>query len=155
MSSFKSNTNHQFRNKFSEDIFKYKYAHEGCDTWSQLADTLVQDVCGSLRPDEENLMDVEEQQELIKYISDLKFVPGGRYLYYAGRKKRFYNNCFLLGAEEDTRQDWANLSWKAESCLMTGGGIGVDYSIYRASGRILGGSGGEASGPVPNMQMIK
>ena len=154
MSSFKSNTNPQFRNKFSEDIFKYKYAHEGCDTWSQLADTLVKDVCGSLRPDEENLMDVEEQQELIKYISDLKFVPGGRYLYYAGRKKRFYNNCFLLGAEEDTRQDWANLSWKAESCLMTGGGIGVDYSIYRASGRILGGSGGEASGPVPKMQMI-
>ncbi len=154
MSSFKSNTNPQFRNKFSEDIFKYKYAHEGCDTWSQLADTLVQDVCGSLRQDEENLMDVEEQQELIKYISDLKFVPGGRYLYYAGRKKRFYNNCFLLGAEEDTRQDWANLSWKAESCLMTGGGIGVDYSIYRASGRILGGSGGEASGPVPKMQMI-
>ena len=154
MSSFKSNTNPQFRNKFSEDIFKYKYAHEGCDTWSQLADTLVQDVCGSLRQDEENLMDLEEQQELIKYISDLKFVPGGRYLYYAGRKKRFYNNCFLLGAEEDTRQDWANLSWKAESCLMTGGGIGVDYSIYRASGRILGGSGGEASGPVPKMQMI-
>ena len=154
MSSFKSNTNPQFRNKFSEDIFKYKYAHEGCDTWSQLADTLVKDVCGSLRPDEENLMDVEEQQELIKYISDFKFVPGGRYLYYAGRKKRFYNNCFLLGAEEDTRQDWANLSWKAESCLMTGGGIGVDYSIYRASGRILGGSGGEASGPVPKMQMI-
>jgi len=154
VSSFKSNTNPQFRNKFSEDIFKYKYAHEGCDTWSQLADTLVQDVCGSLRPDEENLMDVEEQQELIKYISDFKFVPGGRYLYYAGRKKRFYNNCFLLGAEEDTRQDWANLSWKAESCLMTGGGIGVDYSIYRASGRILGGSGGEASGPVPKMQMI-
>ena len=154
MSSFKSNTNPQFRNKFSEDIFKYKYAHEGCDTWSQLADTLVQDVCGSLRQDEENLMDLEEQQELIKYISDFKFVPGGRYLYYAGRKKRFYNNCFLLGAEEDTRQDWANLSWKAESCLMTGGGIGVDYSIYRASGRILGGSGGEASGPVPKMQMI-
>tara|TARA_R100001163_G_scaffold31395_1_gene24574 strand:- start:13060 stop:14766 length:1707 start_codon:yes stop_codon:yes gene_type:complete len=154
VSSFKSNTNPQFRNKFSEDIFKYKYAHEGCDTWSQLADTLVQDVCGSLRQDEENLMDLEEQQELIKYISDLKFVPGGRYLYYAGRKKRFYNNCFLLGAEEDTRQDWANLSWKAESCLMTGGGIGVDYSIYRASGRILGGSGGEASGPVPKMQMI-
>jgi len=154
VSTFKSNTNPQFRNKFSEDIFKYKYKHEGCDTWSQLADTLVKDVCGTLRPDEENLMDVEEQQELIKYIADFKFVPGGRYLYYAGRKKRFYNNCFLLGAEEDTRQDWANLSWKSESCLMTGGGIGVDYSVYRASGRLLGGSGGEASGPIPKMQMI-
>ena len=37
---------------------------------------------------------------------------------------------------------------------MTGGGIGVDYSIYRESGRSLGGSGGLASGPIPKMQMI-
>tara|TARA_Y100000593_G_scaffold47871_1_gene90535 strand:+ start:1 stop:1356 length:1356 start_codon:yes stop_codon:yes gene_type:complete len=37
---------------------------------------------------------------------------------------------------------------------MTGGGIGIDYSIYRESGRSLGGSGGLASGPIPKMQMI-
>jgi ribonucleoside-diphosphate reductase alpha chain len=37
---------------------------------------------------------------------------------------------------------------------MTGGGIGVDYSVYRESGRVLGGSGGLASGPIPKMQMI-
>jgi len=88
---------------------------------------------------EQNLMSVSEQLQLTEYIKDLKFVPGGRYLYYAGRKNRFYNNCFLLKAEEDTREDWANLSWKTESCLMTGGGIGVDYSVYRESGRTLTG----------------
>ena len=154
MSSFKSNNNPQFRNKFSEDIFKYKYAHDGCETWSDLASTLVKDVCGSLRSGEQNLMTMDEQDALTKYIDELKFIPGGRYLYYAGRKKRFYNNCFLLKAEEDTREDWANLSWKAESCLMTGGGIGVDYSVYRESGKVLGGSGGLASGPIPKMQMI-
>ena len=152
--TFKSNMNPMFRSKFSEDIFNLKYAHTGCDTWEQLSRVLVEDVCGNLRQGEEALMRKEERKELQKYIEDLKFVPGGRYIYYAGRDRRFYNNCFLLSAEEDTREDWANLSWKAESCLMTGGGIGVDYSIYRESGRSLGGSGGLASGPIPKMQMI-
>mgnify|MGYP003627772366 FL=1 len=152
--TFKSNMNPMFRSKFSEDIFNLKYAHTGCDTWEQLSRVLVEDVCGDLRAGEHPLMRKEERQELQKLITELKFVPGGRYIYYAGRDRRFYNNCFLLSAEEDTREDWANLSWKAESCLMTGGGIGVDYSIYRESGRSLGGSGGLASGPIPKMQMI-
>ncbi|MGB1650420.1 MAG: hypothetical protein ACPHEP_05285 [Acidimicrobiales bacterium] len=154
MTTFKSNRNPMFRSKFSEDIFNLKYSHPGCDTWQQLASVLVKDVCGNLRDGEENLMSVSEQHQLTEYIKDLKFVPGGRYLYYAGRKNRFYNNCFLLKAEEDTREDWANLSWKSESCLMTGGGIGVDYSVYRESGRTLTGTGGVASGPIPKMQMI-
>ena len=37
---------------------------------------------------------------------------------------------------------------------MTGGGIGVDYSIYRGSETPLTGSGGKASGPIPKMEMI-
>ena len=154
MSSFKSNRNPTFRSKFSEDIFNLKYSHQGCDTWSQLASTLVKDVCGNLRSGEEDLLSKDEQNQLREYITDLKFVPGGRYLYYAGRSNRYYNNCFLLKAEEDTREDWANLSWKSESCLMTGGGIGVDYSVYRESGRTLSGTGGVASGPIPKMEMI-
>jgi ribonucleoside-diphosphate reductase alpha chain len=92
--------------------------------------------------------------QLKEYITDLKFIPGGRYLYYAGRPNKFFNNCYLLKAEEDTREDWADLSWKSESCLMTGGGIGVDYSVYREEGRVLSGTGGLASGPIPKMLMI-
>lgn len=154
MVTFKSNRNPEFRSKFSEDIFNLKYSHSGCDTWQQLSSVLVQDVCGDLREGEEPLMTKDEMSQLTKYITELKFVPGGRYLYYAGRKNRYYNNCFLLAAEEDTREDWANLSWKSESCLMTGGGIGVDYSVYRESGRVLAGTGGVASGPIPKMEMI-
>ena len=37
---------------------------------------------------------------------------------------------------------------------MTGGGIGVDYSVYREEGRVLNGTGGLSSGPIPKMQMI-
>ncbi|CAG0898745.1 unnamed protein product, partial [Cyprideis torosa] len=96
----------------------------------------------------------EDKDQLEKYIRELKFIPGGRYLYYAGRLNKFFNNCYLLKAEEDTREDWANLSWKAESCLMTGGGIGVDYSVYRAEGTPIHKTGGEASGPIPKMNML-
>lgn len=136
-----------FRSKFSEDIFKHKYAHHGCETWSSLASVLVDDVCSPYLKE-------DEKDQLKEYITDLKFIPGGRYLYYAGRPNKFFNNCYLLRAEEDTREDWANLSWKAESCLMTGGGIGVDYSVYREEGRVLSGTGGLASGPIPKMMMI-
>lgn len=124
---YKSNENPQFRSKFSEDIFKQKYAHEDCMTWADLAKTLVIDVCGQDLPQ-------SDQEYLIEAITDLKFIPGGRYLYYAGRLNKYFNNCYLLKAEEDSREDWANLSWKSESCLMTGGGIGIDYSIYRPEG---------------------
>lgn len=136
-----------FRSKFSEDIFKHKYAHEGCETWADLCRVLVEDVCG------ENLKSVEKD-ELVQYMTDLKAVAGGRYLYYAGRDNKFFNNCYLLKAEEDSREDWANLSWKAESALMTGGGIGVDYSVYREEGATIAKTGGHASGPIPKMNMI-
>ena len=144
---FKSNRNPQFRSKFSEDIFYTKYSHEGAETFHELACTLVEDVC-------QDKMTKDEKESLSDHISNLRFIPGGRYLYYAGRDKKFFNNCYLLKAEEDTREDWANLSWKSESCLMTGGGIGVDYSTYRSEGQTLKGTGGVASGPIPKMQMI-
>ena len=145
--SFRSNENPMFRSSFSETIFKSKYAHTGCDTWSDLARVLVEDVCA-------DDMSKGDKDTLTRYISDLKVVPGGRYLYYAGRQAKFFNNCYLLRAEEDTREDWADLSWKAESCLMTGGGIGVDYSRYREEGRTLSRTGGTSSGPIPKMQML-
>lgn len=151
---FKSQTNPMFRSKFSEDIFNQKYRHDGCETWTNLATTLVRDVCGFQVDGRGFLMTSQETEALTGIIRDLLFIPGGRYLYYAGRLKKFYNNCYLLRAEEDSREDWANLSWKCESCLMTGGGIGVDYSIYRASGSTLNGTGGLASGPIPKMLMI-
>jgi ribonucleoside-diphosphate reductase alpha chain len=95
-----------------------------------------------------------DQAQLKQYIKEMKFVPGGRYLYYAGRPNRFYNNCFLLRAEEDTREEWANIAWRSTSCLMTGGGIGIDYSILRAKGKPIARTGGVSSGPLSLMSMV-
>lgn len=148
--AFKSNLNPMFRSKFSEDIFNHKYRHEGAETWSALAKTLVDDVMSAGG----DAVTKDDKDTLERYIRELKFIPGGRYLYYAGRPNKFFNNCYLLKAEEDSREDWANLSWKAESCLMTGGGIGVDYSVYRPEGAPIQRTGGQASGPIPKMNMI-
>jgi len=145
--SWRSNQNPQFRSQFSETIFNQKYRHEGAETWNELCATLVEDVC-------EDRMTENDKKDLILYMQEMKFIPGGRYLYYAGRTAKFYNNCYLLRSEEDSREDWANLSWKAESCLMTGGGIGNDYSRYRGKGSLLGRTGGTASGPLPKIEMI-
>jgi ribonucleoside-diphosphate reductase alpha chain len=150
--SFKSNLNPMFRSQFSETIFNQKYRHEGCETWAELAKTLVRDVCGDDRC--ASVISQSEQAQLVQHITNLEFIPGGRYLYYAGRPNHFWNNCFLLRAEADTRQDWADLSWKSESCLMTGGGIGSNYSVYRAKDTPIHRTGGVASGPVSKMRMI-
>lgn len=139
----------EFRTALGETTFNNKYRHEECETWGDLARTLSRDVAGSVTGVPKDVIyGIEE------IIRDFKFIPGGRYLYYAGRPKKFFNNCYLLRAEEDTREDWSNLSWKAESCLLTGGGIGVDYSVYRASGIRLSQTGGTSSGPIPKMAMV-
>lgn len=136
-----------FRSQLSFDIFNKRYAHEGCETWPNLAHVMVEDVC-------QNYLTQDEKDELTQIISDMKFIPGGRYLYYAGRPVKFFNNCYLLRAEEDSREDWANLSWKSESCLLTGGGIGVDYSRYRAGGTRIRRTGGVSSGPLAKILMV-
>jgi ribonucleotide reductase alpha subunit len=99
-------------------------------------------------------MSDNERKQLVEYIKEMKFIPGGRYLYYAGREYKAYNNCYLLRAEEDTREEWSAVTWRAMSCLMTGGGIGIDYSRLRPAGKALGRTGGTASGPVPLMSAI-
>ena len=139
-----------FNNPFSESIFRSKYAQGPNDTWGCLAIRVVEDVCGGNMP----LMSKEDRKQLTQYIEDFKFIPAGRYLWYAGRKNHYYNNCYLLKAEYDTREEWADLTQRAVSCLMTGGGIGIDYSILRPSGKPLSRTGGLSSGPIPLMQMI-
>lgn len=136
-----------FRTELSYEIFKTKYAHQGAETWKELSRTLTEQVVGPY-------VDEDTKFAIFEMIRDMKFIPGGRYLYYAGRSVKYFNNCYLLRSEEDTREDWANLSWKAESCLITGGGIGNDYSVYRPRGSTISRTGGVASGPIDKMLMV-
>lgn len=143
----------EFKTEFSRNIFKLKYAHTPEETWAERAHAIVNAVCGKGTGFEPLLMKEDEARELEQAMVDFKFLPGGRYIYYAGRAVRYFNNCYLLRAE-DTREGWSELARSAMSCLMSGGGIGVDYSRLREAGSLLKRTGGTSSGPIPLMKAV-
>ena len=143
-----------FKTSLGETIFNQKYASNPYETWEDRAHTVVNWVCGDMDGEKNTLMAKSDRDQLTQYISEFKFMPGGRYLWYSGRDARFFNNCYLLRLEEDSREEWAGLSQRAMSCLMTGGGIGVDVSVCRPSGRQLRRTGGVASGPIPLLHTL-
>jgi len=144
----------RFKTELAETTFRNKYAQGPNDSWDALAERLVEDVCGSRWGSTNKLMSDSDRTELAEHIKYMRFIPGGRYLYYAGRPYKAYNNCYLLRAEEDTREEWSAVTWRAMSCLMTGGGIGIDYSRLRPEGKVLSRTGGVSSGPIPLMYSI-
>lgn len=135
-----------FSNKFSEDIFKQKYSMNGLESWEDTAKRVVSSVCGQL-------LNKEDQEKILNLIIERKFIPAGRYLYSAGRPFHAVNNCYLFRVE-DSREGWADAVSKATASLMTGGGIGFDYSALRAEGEIIKKTGGKSTGPIALMKMI-
>ena len=135
-----------FSNSFSRNIYLQKYSMNGTETWAETCQRVVKAVCGQLLP-------VDIQDELCQYMTSRKFIPGGRYLYSAGREFHQVNNCFMYRAE-DSREGWADLMQKTVASLMTGGGIGVDYSLVRPYGAKIKKTGGESTGPIALMEMI-
>lgn len=148
MSEFK------WKNDTARNIFYQKYALTQSDSWPERCRMIVDDVCGTMGGRRRRTLSKSECDYLTQLMIEMKFMPGGRYIYYAGRKAHYFNNCFCLKAEEDTREEWASLAQRATSCLMVGGGIGVDYSTIRPKGRSIGRTGGTASGSLSLMEMI-
>ena len=143
-----------FKTEFAKAIFRNKYAFGPNDDWGSCSERIIEDVVGTRWGKTQPLMSDDERKQLTEYIKDMKFIPGGRYIYYSGRPYSAWNNCYLLRAEEDTREEWSAVTWRAMSCLMTGGGIGIDYSRLRPAGKALQRTGGTASGPIPLMSAI-
>lgn len=145
----------QFRTSFGQNIFYSKYALTQAESWSQKSITVVDDVCGLRRGMYQSpILDKETRDFLTQGMTQFKWLPGGRYIYYAGRDAAFWNNCYLLRCLADTREEWSDIMWRATSCLMTGGGIGVNYSILRPKDRLLKRTGGKSSGPIPLMLAV-
>lgn len=130
-------------------IYNHKYNMDGKETWLNTCARVVVNVMGALGYDQQST----EVQELIKFMNDRKFLPAGRYLYAAGRPLKQCQNCLALKAE-DSREGWAGLLWKAAMALMTGAGIGIEYSDIRAEGSLIRKTGGFASGPISLMCML-
>lgn len=139
---------------FARAIYEQKYAWKDengnvIEDWPQTAERVVKNVLGSLGYEPWDY----EYTKLIELITERKFLPGGRYLYASGRGLHQTQNCLLMRCE-DTREGWAELLHNASMALMTGAGIGIDYSRVRPQGTPIKQTGGLASGPLSPMQMV-
>jgi ribonucleoside-diphosphate reductase alpha chain len=128
---------------FAETIFKRTYAFDEGETWEQCARRVARFLA----------RDAKQEEDFFKVISERKFIPGGRYLYSAGRELPQLNNCFLFQAK-DSREGWADILNKHVLVLSTGGGAGTEYSLVRGKGQPIKRFGGVTSGPVSLMSMV-
>lgn len=135
-----------FKSKFAHDIFMQKYSLNGSETWADLCHRVVDNVCGPY-------LDSKTKDKIFELMLDRKFIPAGRYLYSAGRDYHQVNNCFCFRAE-DTREEWSELLHKTSISLLSGGGIGAEYSNIRPEGSIIRRTGGVATGPLALINMI-
>src|SRR6476660_5943392 len=139
---------------FARAIYQQKYAWRDdtarvVEEWPDTSLRVTSNVLGALGYKEGD----EEFDGVVRLIRERKFMPGGRYLYAAGRGLHQCQNCLLMRAE-DSREGWARLLHNAAMALMTGAGIGIDYSDLRPQGSPITRTGGTASGPVALMQMV-
>jgi ribonucleotide reductase alpha subunit len=129
---------------FAETIYRNKYAQPG-ENWEDTARRVVETVMNPYFPEDVN--------KLVKYVSDRKFLPGGRYLYATGKPFHQTQNCLLLTVE-DSRESISHLMERVSSGLMTGAGIGIVWSKLRPNGAKVKGMGGTSTGPIAFMQAV-
>lgn len=138
---------------FAKAIMDRTYAHDLEDdqkeSWDQIAYRVTKNIMRAVGVD----MRQQLAKEICRVITERKFIPGGRYLYAAGRQYHQVNNCLLLRVH-DSREGWSELLSKASMALMSGAGIGVDYSDIRHEGARIRKTGGTATGPIALMQIL-
>jgi ribonucleoside-diphosphate reductase alpha chain len=132
--------------KYAHDRMKERYAHTLHDgtkeEWAQVAARVGGTVMRAVGAPQEAVDGV------VRAIAARKFMPGGRYLAATGRRVHQTQNCVLM-RPGDTKEEWAQHSYKVMKASMTGAGIGAVFSDIRPKGWVLHESGGEASGPIP------
>lgn len=143
-----------FDTTFAENIYGARYKHPRDLNWTGTANRVTNAVMGALRPNFRGMFFYEDATERVfESIKYRDFIPGGRYLYAAGRDLHQVNNCLLLRAG-DSREGWSEIAHQAAMALMTGAGIGIWYGDVRQSGSPISRTGGLASGPLSLMQMV-
>lgn len=138
---------------FARGIYEQKYAFKDksgnvIEDWPDTANRVVKSVLEAVDHHETVESDILED-----YLAAQQFLAGGRYLYASGRDFHQTQNCLLMRCG-DSREGWSELLANASMALMTGAGIGIDYSDVRPSGSVITKTGGVASGPISIMEMV-
>ena len=71
----------EFNTELGTTTFRNKYASNTFETWRDRAHTIVNDVCGTRNGKDMPIMSKQDRDYLIKIITELKFLPGGLYIY--------------------------------------------------------------------------
>lgn len=133
---------------FALTVMNQKYAHNKHDgtkeTWPEIAQRVAKNVLKTVSAPKATV------DEIASLIEQRKFIPGGRYLYASGNAFHQVQNCLLMRVH-DSREGWGNFLDKAATGLMSGAGIGADYSGLRPEGAIIKKTGGFSSGPIALM----
>jgi len=136
---------------FALTIMKQKYSHDlpsgEKELWHGISKRVVTNVFKAVDAPKSLV------EQTLEYMEQRKFIPGGRYLYATGRPFHQVNNCLLMRAE-DSREGWADHIQKCAMGLMTGAGIGTDYSEIRSEGKPIRKTGGFATGPIALAQIV-
>lgn len=143
------------KSEFARAIMEQKYSHVlengKKENWAQIAHRVCSNVFGGLL--DRKLVTSDIVYKIEQMISEKKFMPGGRYLYAAGRPFHQVQNCILTSVQ-DSRAGWAEIMHNATMGLMSGAGLGVVYSGLRPRGAPIAKTGGISTGPTALMQMI-
>jgi ribonucleoside-diphosphate reductase alpha chain len=125
--------------------------------------SLIRDTVPLIRSDQiadVNSKTVKRQKFSLDVVSIEPFCKAETYCVVAPESESFTlstglitSNCFLFRAE-DSREGWSDLMQKITASLMTGGGIGIDYSLLRPRGAKIHKTGGESTGPIALMHMV-
>lgn len=134
---------------FAHTIFSSRYSMGGAEAWEDTARRVAWSVFRGL-PATVHARTAALSSAVERLIVARQFMPGGRYLYAAGRELHQVNNC-LLCFVDDSREGWADHVHKHVMGLSTGAGMGTVYSRLRPKGARLRRTGGVASGPIPLM----
>ncbi len=139
--------------QFARDIMEHKYSKVLPDgkkeTWENIAYRVTKNVLKALSVTMRDKIALQTNQAII----ERKFIPGGRYLYASGMPYHQTQNCLLMRAI-DSREGWSKLLHNSGMALMTGAGIGINYSDVREEFAPIRKTGGVATGPIALMQMI-
>ena len=115
------------------------------ETWRESSIRVSRNVLGAIGAP------VDLVSEVARLIEFRKFLPGGRYLYASGRPYHQVQNC-VLGSVEDSAEGWSISLYNTSKTLMSGAGLGNEYSALRCEGSPLKSKGGYSSGPISLMK---
>ena len=137
--------------QLAESIHSERYMHSGdSDPWLGTARRVTQAVVGGLVP-----RDIE--YAIMQAIYNCEFMPGGRYLWGAGRNNVF-SNCMVFGAPHDvidSIEGWGRDLKDLVIALKRGVGVGLNASDVRPEGSPIGNDKSEvAGGPLSYFRMM-